>query len=85
MGDKWPRQMYKQNFTEFIESYEVARRKFHSEKAQGIGLYDSVYNMIYCNRSMKSHIWFIDLNFCIRYIVLDISALFPVILLFLSL
>lgn len=56
MGDKWPRQMYKQNFTEFIESYEVARRKFHSEKAQGIGLYDSVYNMIYCNRSMKSHI-----------------------------
>lgn len=42
MGDKWPMQKYKQNFTEFIESYEVAHKKFRREKAQGISSYDSV-------------------------------------------
>ena len=35
-------QKYKQNFTEFIESYEVAHKKFRREKAQGISSYDSV-------------------------------------------
>lgn len=48
--------MHTQNFTEFMERYEVAHKKFHREKAQGISSYENVYNMIYCSIPMKSHI-----------------------------
>ena len=44
------------NFTEFTESYEAAHKKCYREKVQGIRSYKNVYNMIYCNMLMKSHI-----------------------------